>query len=299
VTYSIVARDPDTGELGVAVQSRWFSVGSVVTWAEPGVGAVATQSFAEVAHGPNGLRLLREGRTAGEALIELVAADEGEALRQVGIVDAAGNVAGHTGARCVADAGDVQDDEVSCQANMMASPSVWPAMLEAYRSTTGDLADRMLAALVAGEKAGGDARGRQSAALVVVSGDREAPPWQRAIELRVEDHPDPVGELARLLRLQRAFTHLDRGQELADAGRMEEGGAEAALAVALAPEDDQVAFFGALVLIGAGRVEEARPLLDRARAANPGWPAFLRRFAASGTIPDDPALLDAIMPLEG
>jgi uncharacterized Ntn-hydrolase superfamily protein len=298
MTYSIVARDPGTGQLGVAVQSRWFSVGSVVSWAEPGVGAVATQSFAEVTYGPHGLDRMREGATASEALAELVGRDEHPEGRQVAMVDADGGTAVHTGPACVQAAGHLIGDGVSCQANMMERDTVWGAMLDAHGSGEGDLTDRLVAALRAAEREGGDMRGRQSASLLVVGGKRGDRPWERLVDLRVEDHLDPVGELERLLVVHRAFDYMNRGDQHAMVGDLARAAEEYDRAGSLLPDEDQVMFWRALTLAAVGRTDEAGELARRATAAQPKWPAFLRRVAASGLVPDDPALLDGLMPLE-
>src|SRR5262245_57781552 len=188
-TYSIVARDPKTGELGVAVQSHYFSVGPIVPWAEAGVGAVATQSLVLVDYGPLGLDLMRQGKTAKQALDSLLKADAHNEGRQVAMVDAHGNVAAYTGKSCIPDAGNVQGEQFSCQANLMANARVWPAMKAAYESAQGDLAERLMQALEAAEKAGGDIRGRQSAAILVVKGAASGKPWNDVVvNLRVEDH---------------------------------------------------------------------------------------------------------------
>lgn len=298
MTYSIVARDPETGELGVAVQTCWFGVGALVPWAEPGVGAVATQSFVEVAHGPNGLAAMREGRSAKDALEEVLTNDPGREKRQLGMVDASGGVAAHTGSACVQPCGSATGDGVSCQANMMERDTVWGVMLEAFQGATGDLADRMVAALRAAEAEGGDARGRLSAGLIVVSGSREDPAWKRRIDLRVEAHEDPVAELARALTLWRAYDHLDRGSTLAEQLDLEGAAREMERAAELAPHDDQLAFWSGLGFMGAGRVDEAKAAVERARAVNPRWAPYLRRIGEAGLIPNDPDLLDALMPLE-
>jgi uncharacterized Ntn-hydrolase superfamily protein len=223
MTYSIVARDSDTGELGVAVQSHWFSVGPIVPWARPGVGVVATQASAEVAYGPRALDLLERGMSARGALKRLLAEDPLAPSRQVAIVDAHGEVAAHTGDACMAFAGDVQGEGVSCQANIMANAEVWPAMLEAYTGAAGSLSARLLAALDAAEATGGDLRGRQSAAILVVpaAGD----PWATVMALRVEDHPDPLGELGRLARLDEAYRFAGEGDERLAEGRHDEASA--------------------------------------------------------------------------
>ncbi len=298
MTYSIVARDPQTGELGVAVQTDWFAVGGVVPWAEPGVGAVATQSFAEVSYGPLGLDLMRGGKSAADALKALVAGDAAEATRQVAMVDATGTAAAHTGSGCVRAAGHATGDGVSAQANMMDRDTVWDAMMEAFQTTDERFPERLVAALAAAEREGGDIRGRQSAALLVVSGDRSQPRWARSVDLRVDEHQDPVGELKRLLRLHRAYERLARGFELADSGNFMAAADEQTAARNLAPEDDQITFWAGLTLAGAGRPLEAKELLEEARSANPRWAVYLRRVAATGRFPDDPQLMDALFPLE-
>ncbi len=198
MTYSIVARDPQTGELGVAVQSHWFGVGPLVPWARPGVGAAATQANVRVAYGPEALELLASGVGAEEALARLTAADPGAAGRQLAIVDAHGGVAAHTGSACMDFAGHVTGDQVSCQANIMANATVWSRMLETFSTAAGPLASRLLAALDAAEAAGGDIRGRQSAALLVVPAAGEW--WETNVSLRVEDHPEPLVGAAPALR---------------------------------------------------------------------------------------------------
>ncbi|MHC4140978.1 MAG: DUF1028 domain-containing protein, partial [Planctomycetota bacterium] len=237
-TYSIVARDSQTGEMGVAVQSHWFSVGSVVSWAEAGVGAVATQSLVDPAYGPLGLELMRTGRTAPDALRSLLAGDDGRDVRQVAMIDAKGRIEAHTGPRCIADAGHVvdADNQFSVQANLMANVEVWPAMARAYRESTGDLADRLVAALEAAQEIGGDIRGKQSAALLVVSAASTGRPWEdRRFDLRVEDHPQPVQELKRLVRLQRAYLHMNAGDAAIEHNDFAEASRQYAAAEKLAP----------------------------------------------------------------
>jgi uncharacterized Ntn-hydrolase superfamily protein len=299
MTYSIVALDPATGELGVAVQTRWFGVGSVVPWAEAGVGAVATQSFSEEAHGFNGLRLMRGGRSAAEALRSVLADDAGEAVRQVGMVDAAGRSAAHTGLRCVRFASHLVRPGVSVQANMMERPTVPAAMLAAFRGASGDLALRLLAALRAAEREGGDVRGRQSAALVVAPGPDAAgtppSPWATRFDLRVEDHRAPLDELARLLRVARAYEAMDEAEQAFARG--DEAGAMAAgeRSVELAPDDDQVVLWHAVGLAQAGRLEEARAAFARASAVEPRAGEHLRRFAEAGHLPGGDAVLRALL----
>lgn len=293
MTYSIVARDPDTGELGVAVQTRWPNVGSIVPWAEPGVGAVATQSFAEESYGPLGLGRIRDGMEPAEALEGLLADDPGRDTRQVGMVDATGRSAAHTGARCVEAAGHVTDANLSIQANMMERATVWPAMAEAYRATDGALADRLMAALVAGESEGGDVRGRQSAAILVVPA--AGPAWATRYDLRVEDSRAPLDELARLLRLARAYEAFDRAQQHAEAGAHAAAATSMDEARELAPDDDQITLWAALFMANAGRLEDARRLFAEARRAEARSGEHLRRFAAAGHLPPEAATLIAAL----
>ncbi len=276
-TYSIVARDPETGELGVAVQSHWFSVGSVVSWAQPGVGAVATQSIAEIAHGPRALERLSAGQGAEAALTELLAADEQARFRQVAVVDGKGEVAVRTGAGCIPFAGHEVGEEFSCQANMMASETVWPAMAAAFRAASGDLAERMAAALDAAEAEGGDVRGRQSAALVVVGAEGE--PWRKRFDLRVEDHPDPLAELRRVLGVARAYELASEGDELVGEGRHEEAAERYAAALELAPDNDELLFFAGVAAIHGGASDQAIERVRRAMAANPGWAQLMPRLS--------------------
>lgn len=295
-TYSIVARDPATGQLGVAVQSHWFSVGASVPWAEAGVGAVATQSFVDPTYGPLGLALLRAGRTAPEALAGLLAADAGREVRQVAMVDAAGNVAAHTGGRCIEAAGHHAGRDYSVQANMMRNGAVWPAMAKAFEAAKGDLAERMLAALEAAEASGGDIRGRQSAALIVVSGKPTGRPWQdRLFDLRVEDSPAPLPELRRLVTLQRAYALMNEGDLAVE--RKEDAAALAAYsgAQALVPGNSEMTYWTAVSLVGMGKVGEALPLFRRTFAADPSWAELTRRLPKAGLLPDDPALLERIL----
>lgn len=275
-TYSIVARDPDTGELGVAVQSHWFSVGPIVPWARVGVGAVATQANAEISYGPRGLELMASGLPAPEALTRLLAEDPLAVTRQVAIVDADGRVAAHTGTGCMPFAGDVSADGVSCQANIMASETVWPAMLDAYRATPGPLPTRLVAALDAAEAEGGDLRGRQSAAIVVVPGDGN--PWDTVVDLRVEDHPEPLVELRRLIGIDAAYKLANRADDLAARGQHDEAAAAFQQASALAPDNHELIFWGGLGAAQAGEVELGASLVRRAIELQPGWGVLLPRL---------------------
>jgi uncharacterized Ntn-hydrolase superfamily protein len=286
-TYSIVARDPTTGDLGVAVQSHWFSVGSVVTWAEPGVGAVATQSFVDPAYGPLGLALLRAGKSPKEALDGLLAADAGRDVRQVAFIDASGRVAAHTGKSCIFAAGHEVGEGFSVQANLMEKPTVWPAMARAYRAAKGDLADRMLAALEAAEAEGGDIRGRQSAALLIVSGKPTGKPWAgRLFDLRVDDHPQPLVELRRLIKLQRAYNHMNAGDVAVEHKDNEAALREYKAAAALVPDSDEMVYWHAVALVGMGRTAEALPMFRKLFAKEPRWRELTRRLPASGLMPE-------------
>jgi uncharacterized Ntn-hydrolase superfamily protein len=277
VTYSIVARDEKTGELGVAVQSHWFSVGSVVSWARPGVGASATQSVAEVAHGPHVLDGLAAGMDAQAALDAVLAPDELAAYRQVAVVDASGRVAVHTGSGCIPEAGDEQGESFSCQANMMAAPGVPEAMASAYRSAAGDLADRLLAALDAAEAAGGDVRGRQSAALLVAPAEGE--PWRTRFDARVEDSAEPLAELRRVVRLARAYEMAGRADELLAEGRHEDATDLYLGAADLAPESDELVFWAGLG-VAAQNLQAGAQLVRRAIAVKPAWLTLLERLPA-------------------
>ncbi|MGH2855947.1 MAG: DUF1028 domain-containing protein [Solirubrobacteraceae bacterium] len=279
MTYSIVARDPDTGELGVAVQSHWFSVGAVVPWARPGVGAVATQANAEIAYGPRALELLDRGATARQALDALLMPDPLAQSRQVAVVDAAGRVAAHTGRDCIEFAGDIQGAGFSCQANIMTTAAVWPAMLQAFQAGEGPLSTRLMTALNVGESAGGDLRGRQSAALLVVPAAGE--PWEESISLRVEDHPDPLVELARLARLHDAYTLAGQGDELLAAARHQEAAQAFMRALELAPESDELRFWAGLGAAQAGDMDAALAHVRAAIEAHAGFQELLRRLPAS------------------
>ncbi len=297
-TYSIVARDPETGEMGVAVQSHWFSVGPIVPWAEAGVGAVATQSLVDPAYGPLGLELMRMGRTAPEALRSLLAGDEGRAVRQVAMIDAAGRVATHTGDRCIAAAGHVTDTEnqFSVQANLMLGEEVWPAMAEAYREAPGDLADRMLAALEAAQSVGGDIRGKQSAAIVIVAAQSSGKPWvDRTFDLRIEDHPHPVQELKRLVQLQRAYLHMNAGDAAMEEADFETASREYAAAEKLAPQIVEIPFWHAVTLASSGEVEKSLPIFKRVFAREPIWAELVPRLVDAELLPDDPELIEKIL----
>ena len=299
-TFSIVARDPATGDMGVAVQSHWFSVGSLVAWAEAGVGAIATQSFVDPSYGTRGLDLMRGGRAAPDALAQLVALDMMRDGRQVAMIDAQGRVSVYTGKSAIAAAGHRIGRDYAVQANLMANDEVWPAMAAAFESRRGDLADRMLAALDAGQAAGGDIRGKQSAALLVVRGKNTGRPWagaDRLFDLRVDDHADPIRELRRLVRLQRAYTHANQGDELMAAQKVAEALKEYAAAGRLAPEVVELPFWQAVTLASVGRWTEAEPIFKAVFAKEPVWAELVARLPAAGLLPNDAALVARIQAL--
>lgn len=295
-TYSIVARDPASGEIGVAVQSHWFSVGSLVVWAEPGIGAVATQSFVDPSYGPLGLQLMRSGKNASQALTALLAADEHAKVRQVGMVDAQGVVANHTGDMAIDEHCDIAGESFTVQANLMWKSSVCAAMASAFGATEGDLAERLLVALEAAEAEGGDIRGKQSAAMLVVSGDRSLPPWGgRIIDLRVEDHAAPLPELRRLLTMARAYNLMNAGDEYMMRDEIERAVDAYGAAEALVPDSHEMIFWHAATLAGAGRVEESLPLFSTAFAMWPLWRELVKRLPEAGLLPADPELMAKIL----
>jgi uncharacterized Ntn-hydrolase superfamily protein len=297
-TYSIVARDSVTGDMGVAVQSHWFSVGAVVTFAEAGVGAVATQSFVDPSYGPLGLTLMRSGKTAAEALRALIAGDATPGVRQVAFVDAKGNVAVHTGEKAIEAAGHRTGRGYSVQANMMLNTTVPDAMARAYESATGDLAERLLAALDAAQAEGGDIRGSQSAAILIVKGTSSGRPWaDKVLDLRVEDHPRPLAELRRLVHLGRAYAHMNAGDEALALNDLDGALARYSAAQEMAPDsltNGEMAFWQAVTMVGAGKVDESLPYFRRAFAQDRNWAELLRRLPRAGLFPDDAALIARI-----
>jgi uncharacterized Ntn-hydrolase superfamily protein len=295
-TYSIVARDPETGQLGVAVQSNWFSVGAIVPWAEAGVGAVATQSIVEPAYGPLGLALMRAGKSAPEALKSLLASDAQADLRQVAMIDAQGRVAAHTGQHCIIAAGHRAGANFSAQANLMLKDTVWDAMAKAFESARGELVDRLMAALDAAQAEGGDIRGKQSAAIIVVSGKPTGRAWaDRLFDLRVEDHPEPIVELKRLVRLQRAYNHMNSGDEFFGKGDIAGAVREYGAAQRLAPDNIEMVFWHAVTLVNAGKIEESLPMFKRVFAADRNWATLTPRLPKSKLLPDDQKIIQQIL----
>lgn len=323
-TFSIVARDPATGELGVAVQSHWFAVGQTVPWAEAGVGAIATQSFVDPTYGKLGLEMLRAGKPAPDTLRALLSTDASCEVRQVAMIDTSGSVATFTGSRDIVAAGGIAGASatpvtVSCgsaggtialgrdfavQANLMANDKVWPAMAKAFSETKGDLADRMLAALDAAQSAGGDIRGKQAAALIVVSAKSTGKPWQdRIFDLRVDDNPAPLVELRRLVSLQRAYNHMNAGDLAVEHKDNETALREYSEAEKIAattpgiPESRhaEMIYWHAVALVNMNRLDESLPLFAKAFALEPSWRDLTPRLPKSGLLPDDPKIIDKIL----
>lgn len=278
-TYSIVARDTITGEMGVAVQSHWFSVGTIVSWAEAGVGAIATQSFVNVSFGPNGLALLRDGYNAQEVLDKLIEEDEGRDYRQLAIIDAEGNVATYSGKKCTPEAGHLQGNQFSVQANMMKYDTVWKVMKETFENSIGSLAERLLLTLEAAEEAGGDIRGKQSASLLVVKAESTGKVWEdRLVDLHVEDHPEPLIELRRLYNVHQAYEHMNKGDLAIEHGDMELAMKEYSKAEELFPENLEMKFWRAVTLTNIGELESALPIFQEVFSKDNNWKILTPRL---------------------
>ena len=299
MTYSIVARDPESGQFGVAVQTCWFAVGAIVPWAIAGVGAVATQAMVEVSYGPKCLDRLLAGAGADEALAAVRAEDEGAAVRQVAVIDGDGAVSAHTGDLCIDHAGHHVGRQYSVQANMMASPAVWPAMAEAWETGAGPFPRRLLAVLRAAEAAGGDARGRMSAALLVVDGARHDQRWEgMAVDVRVDHHDQPLDEIERLLGAAEAFDHCDRAEQELFGGDPAAALREVDLALDRLPGDENARFMRAAALLTSGQFDQGREALQALVAGRPSWAVVIRSFALSGQLPLPAGFdLDAVAPL--
>lgn len=298
-TYSIVARDPDTGEMGVAVQSHWFSVGSIVTWGEAGVGVVATQSFVNPAFGPEGLKLLKSGMTAPEIVDKLIAEDEGRDVRQLAIIDVNGKVKSYTGKNCIQGAGNIIGENYSVQANLMMNDKVWGAMSESFENSTGPLAERLIAALEAAQNAGGDIRGKQSAAILVVKGRGTGKVWEdRLIDLRVEDAPNPVQELKRLLKLHRAYDHMNAGDLAVEKGNMELAMQEYSTAENMFPDNEEMKYWHAVTLANNKKLDEALPIFAEVFRKNENWRTLTPRLIDNNMLEVSKEELDKILSLK-
>jgi uncharacterized Ntn-hydrolase superfamily protein len=286
-----VARDPTTGAIGVAAQSHFFGVGSVLAWAEPGYGAVATQAFVNPSFGPRGIDLLRDGMQSEEALSRLLALDEGADLRQIAIIDREGTVGVHTGSRCLRHAGHVHGDQVTAQANMMAADTVWHSMLSAYSAHSGEMPARLLHSLQAAERDGGDVRGRQSACMLIVTGEPVENGGGKLVDLRVDDHPNPLAELERLLKLNGLYGILARllAEGMFDqplpSDRLAAAVEELAAAQCVLGNDNQeFNFWRSVILASTGRTSEAMRVLTHASAQNPGWGQLFESVIEAGLI---------------
>lgn len=278
-TYSIVARDPETGEMGAAVQSHWFSVGSVVIWGEAGVGAVATQSFVNVSFGIRGLELLKSGLTPQLVVDSLLSTDEGREFRQLAVIDGKNKPASYTGKNCIPAAGNIVGEDFSVQANLMLNDKIWPAMEKAFRESNGPLAERMISALEAAQEQGGDIRGKQSAAILVVKGKSTGKVWEdRMIDLRVEDHENPVEELKRLLRVYRAYEHMNAGDLAVEKGNMELAMKEYSTAEEMFPGNLEMKYWHAVTLANIGKVDESLILFKEVFSADENWRVLTERL---------------------
>ena len=298
-TYSIVAFDEETGELGVAVQSHWFSVGFLVPWAKAGVGAVATQSFVKVDYGPEGLNRMKNGQSAEEALNSLLAEDEGEAVRQVAMIDVKGSVAAHTGTKCIYAAGHQIGKNYSVQANLMEKETVWPSMANAFERSNGDLAEKMMAALEAAEAEGGDIRGKQSAAMLIVSGNPTGIPWKDVVmDIRVDDHAEPLKELKRLIRIHRAYQHANKGDHYLELEEIEKALVEYEKASEFYPENPELPYWSAVTLASKGNLDQALPIFQEVFQKEPRLRILTPRLVNSGLLPDDPKLIERIMKVD-
>ena len=294
-TYSIVAYDTLTGEFGAAVQSHYFKVADVI-WLEPGVGAVATQSLVDFAYGPLGLEMMKNGKTAKQALEGMLASDPDNQVRQVAMIDKNLVIAAHTGTKCIAEAGHQIGKNYSVQANLMRNNTVWGAMARAFESTQGDIAEKMMAALEAAENEGGDIRGKQSAAMVVVTGKPTGMPWRdRTVDIRVDDSPAPLVELRRLLNISRAYRHMDKGDEYITAKDFEKANAEYAQAAELAPGNPEILFWHAVTLVTAGEIERSLPIFKEVFQADSSWRTLVPRLVGSELLPDDKKLIHRIV----
>lgn len=295
-TFSIVAYDQQNDQVGVAVQSHWFSVGSIVSWAEAGVGAVATQSLVNVSFGPRALELLKKGTSVQQALQELVNSDEGRDFRQLAIIDANGCVATHTGEKCIADAGHIIGKNYSVQANMMLNKKVVPAMSKAFEKSSGPLAERMLAALQAAQKAGGDIRGQQSATILIVRAKSTGKIWEdRLIDLRVEDNPNAVKELARVLAVFRAYEYMNKGDLAIEKGDEKAALQEYAAAEKMFPKNTEMKFWHAVALVNVGKVDLSLPIFKKIFAKDKNYIELTRRIASNGMLKADQATVQKII----
>jgi uncharacterized Ntn-hydrolase superfamily protein len=295
-TYSIVAYDSTSGQMGIAVQSHWFSVGTVVSWAEAGVGVVATQSFVDIAYGPLGLDLMRGGKTANQALQALLKIDDQRDVRQVAMIDVHGNVAVHTGENCISEAGHYKGESFSVQANMMEKNTVWPAMAAAYQKSNGDLLSRLMTTLDAAQAEGGDIRGKQSIAILIVPIESNGQPWkEKIVDLRIDDHPQPLKEMKRLIKVHRAYEHMNKGDEYLALEDVASALREYKAASEIYPENVEIMYWTAVTLATENRVEESLPIFKDVFKKEPKWKELTKRLPRSGLLPDDNEVLEMIL----
>jgi len=294
-TFSIIAYDSATGQFGAAVQSHWFKVADVI-WVEPKIGAVATQSLVDFAYGPLGIEMMKKGKTANQALAGLLASDSNNAVRQVAMIDNKGNVVAHTGKKCIPEAGNHVGHNYSCQANLMEKSTVPDAMAKAYENATGDLSERLMAALEAAQAEKGDIRGMQSAAMLVVSGNPVGQSWRdNIVDLRVDDSPQPLVELRRLLNINSAYEHMNHGDDLVAEGKMDEAGKEYAKAAEMAPGNMEIVFWHAVTLATNKELEQSLPLFKQCFNADQRWRILVPRLAQVELLPNDKAMIDKIV----
>ena len=297
-TYSIVARDSVTGEMGVAVQSHWFSVGTLVSWGEAGVGVIATQSFINASFGLRGLNLLKQGLTPQQVVDFLISSDEGRDVRQLAVLDSKGRTAAYTGKNCIQPAGHIVGKNFSVQANLMMNNKVWPAMAKAFKKTKGKLAERLLAALQAAQNAGGDIRGKQSAALLVVKGKSTGKVWEdRLVDLRVDDSKEPLKELARLLKVYRAYEHMNSGDLAVEQGKMDLAMKEYSTAEEMFPNNEEMKFWHAVTLANIGKVDEALPYFKKVFEVNNNWKILVPRLVKAKLLSVEKSVLNRILNL--
>jgi len=295
-TYSIVAFDPQTGDIGVAVQSHWFSVGTSVTWGEAGVGVIATQSFVNVSFGPRGLELLKKEMSPQEVVDELIKNDDGRDFRQLAVLDSKGRAASYTGSKCIQPAGNIVGDGFSVQANLMSTDKVWPAMAEAFKNSKGPLAERMLTALEAAQKAGGDIRGKQSAALLVFRGKSTGKVWEdKLVDLRVDDSPSPLIELKRLLKVHRAYEHMNNGDLQVEKNNMTKAMEEYSAAMKMFPDNLEMKYWTAVTLANNGELKKALPMFKEIFAKDKNWKTLTPRLIPNGLLKVDEKQLKEIM----
>lgn len=297
MTFSVVARDSESGQFGVAVQTHWFGVGAKVPWAEAGIGAIATQARTNISYGPLGLMLMRAGKTAQQTLDALLAADPDREKRQVAMIDAIGNVAAYTGARCIAEAGHVVGDGFSAQGNLLRNDKVLVKMAEAFESAEGDLPERLLKALEAGQDAGGDVRGKQSAALLVVP-DPDDPLGDDAIvNVRVDDHARPLRELRRMFTVRRAYQWVSEAIHAIENDNIDEAKRLYVDLRGLVVGTREPLFWYATALAKAGHVDDALIMFGEVFAVEPIWKELIERLVKAGYFPDDPAIIDKVKAL--